>query len=309
LRRSASVAALSAALALFLAAPAAARVAHTVQPGETLWSIAAASNFTTRALAAANGLPETANVILGQTVWVPSEWEAANALAAARTAAQPAGTVPSGSPKPLGAYTVRWGDTLSAIAARSGIALSQLAWMNGLDPNRVLLAGTPLKLPTGAPGSTSPARPAAAPPAGAVPGAAPHPTREWVTPAQIAPIASSHGVLPSLVTAIARQESGFNNALVSSANARGVMQILPGTWDFIQSSLAASPLNPSSAAENVHAGVMYLGELIRDTGGDQATATAAYYQGLSSVRRAGLFPDTRRYVSNVMALRRMYGGP
>src|SRR5919198_4735857 len=67
--------------ALALAAPAGARVAHTVQPGETLWSIAAASNFTTRALAAANGLPETANVQAGQTVWVPSEAEAATALA------------------------------------------------------------------------------------------------------------------------------------------------------------------------------------------------------------------------------------
>jgi LysM repeat protein len=61
--------------------PAAAQVAHTVGPGETLSSIAAASNLTTRALAAANGLPETANEILGQTIWIPSEDEAAAALA------------------------------------------------------------------------------------------------------------------------------------------------------------------------------------------------------------------------------------
>ena len=38
-----------------LPAPAAASVPHTVMPGETLWSIAAANGFTTRALAAANG--------------------------------------------------------------------------------------------------------------------------------------------------------------------------------------------------------------------------------------------------------------
>ena len=31
--------------------PAVAAIPHTVQPGETLWSIAAANNFTTRALA------------------------------------------------------------------------------------------------------------------------------------------------------------------------------------------------------------------------------------------------------------------
>jgi hypothetical protein len=30
---------------------------------------------------------------------------------------------------------------------------------------------------------------------------------------------------------------------------------------------------------------------------------AAYYQGLRSVRERGMFPDTRRYVANVMALK------
>ena len=43
------------------------------------------------------------------------------------------------------------GDTLAGIASRSGIGTGQLAWMNGLDPAGVLLAGTVLKLPTTAP--------------------------------------------------------------------------------------------------------------------------------------------------------------
>ena len=46
-------------MALIWAAPASAGVPHTVQPGETLWSIAAANNLSTRYLAAANGLSET----------------------------------------------------------------------------------------------------------------------------------------------------------------------------------------------------------------------------------------------------------
>jgi N-acetylmuramoyl-L-alanine amidase len=292
---------LAASALLLAAAPASARVAHTVQPGETLWSIAAASNYTTRALAAANGLPVTAKVVAGRTIWIPTEAEAAAALASGAAPVEPA------APKPLGAYKVRPGDTLSAIAARSGITVSQLAWMNGLSPSHRLLAGTPLKLPTGAPAAASPARPAAPPPARAVARASPEPTPERVSPLQVGQIASAHGVPPSLATAVARQESGFNNGLVSSANARGVMQILPGTWDFIQGRLAAQPLNPASAAENVHAGVMYLGQLLRDTGGDQAAAAAGYYQGLESVRRIGLLPDTRRYVADVMALRRLYG--
>ena len=44
---------------LALAAPASAEVAHTVAPGESLWSIAAANNLTTRTVAAYNGLAET----------------------------------------------------------------------------------------------------------------------------------------------------------------------------------------------------------------------------------------------------------
>jgi len=300
LRRSFRIAALAATLTLMLAAPAWARVAHTVGPGETFWSIAAANNFTTRSLAAANGLPETANVVLGQTIWIPSEGEAASALSGG--AAQGG----SAAPEPMGAYTVQPGDTLSAIAARSGVGVSQLAWMNGLDPERYLLSGTPLKLPTGA--APAPA-PASAPAPAAVPDAAPHPTPGFVTPGEIGATASAHGVSPSLATAVAKQESGFNNGLVSSANARGVMQILPGTWDWIQGNLTSTPLDSYSAQENVHAGVMYLGRLVRDTGGDEAAATAAYYQGLGSVRRSGLFPETQRYVADVMALRRQYGGP
>src|SRR5918912_1200310 len=80
LRRLVTGAAAAALAALLVPVSASAFVAHTVQPGETLWSIAAASNFTTRALAAANGLPETANVVAGQTIWVPSVGEAAAAL-------------------------------------------------------------------------------------------------------------------------------------------------------------------------------------------------------------------------------------
>src|SRR3712207_8644754 len=56
--------------------PAGAAVPHVVQPGETLWSIAAANNLYTGALAAFNGLPADAPVVAGSTVMVPSHAEA-----------------------------------------------------------------------------------------------------------------------------------------------------------------------------------------------------------------------------------------
>ena len=301
------------------AASASAAVPHTVQPGETLWSIAAANNLTTRTVAAFNGLSEDAQVVLGSTINVPTEAEGYAALQQAglapadpAAAAAPAdGTVlasdTSAAPAPMGAYTVRAGDTLSGLAAQAGVAMEDMAAMNGLDPNGLLLEGTVLKLPTGAPAPVQAEEPA--PAEVVVPAADPVPTDQVVSAADVQNAAAAHGVSPSLAAAIAYQESGFNNGMVSSANARGVMQVMPGTWDYVQENLAGGEvLDPNSAADNIHAGVMYLGRLLEDAGGDENAAIAGYYQGLSSVRERGMFDDTKQYVDNVQALRSRFGG-
>ena len=285
------------------AAPAAAYVPHVVQPGETLWGIAAANNFTTRSFAAFNGLSETSPVVAGTTLRVPSVGEASAVLQGTAPVASASGAAPAaGAPKPMGGYIVRPGDTLTALAARAGVSVSQMAYMNGLDPNGVLIAGSALKLPTGAPVPTTSAAPSVVTPA------PPAPTPGRVTPADIAMVANRNGVPASLASAIAWQESGFNNAMVSAANARGVMQVLPGTWDWVQHNLALRQLNPDNPIDNVGAGVLYLGRLLRETGGDPALAAAGYYQGLASVRRIGMLPETQKYVANVLALRGRFGG-
>src|SRR4051794_21409669 len=299
--------------ALLFAAPSSAAVPHVVQPGETLWSIAAANNLTTRTVAAFNGLSENSQVVLGSTVMVPSSVEGYAALqkaglVAAAPAAAPttAPAVPASAPAPLGGYTVRLGDTLSGLAATSRVSVSAIAAMNGLDPNGVLLAGTVLKLPTGAPAPARAAQPA--PAVKIVPKAAPEPTTARVGAADVQNVAAANGVSPSLATAIAWQESGFNNAMVSAANARGVMQVMPGTWQYVQQNLASRTLNPNSAADNVTAGVLYLKSLLNQTGGDESAAIAAYYQGLGALRSRGVFNDTAKYVANVQALRSRFGG-
>ncbi len=164
----------SALAALGTAAPANAFVIHTVQPGETLWSIAAANNFTTRSLAAVNGLSVDAHIVQGTPIKIPTVTEAAEALESAGLApAESASGSGSGSPPPLGSYLVRPGDTLSSIAAKSGVPMGAVAAMNGIDPSGPLLIGTILKLPTGA--QINPSTP---PPAQRiVPNAPPYPTR------------------------------------------------------------------------------------------------------------------------------------
>jgi len=281
-----------------LAAPAGAAAPHVVMPGETLWSIAAASNLTTNALAAANGLSAESNVVLGSTIQIPSESEAATALGGGGTTAS-SGTA---APEPMGGYVVQPGETLSGIAARAGVSADQLGWMNGIDPAAPLLSGTALKLPSGTvPATTAQAEPQQ------VTQAPPYATPGHTNSAEISQIAGQHGVSGSLASAIAYQESGFNNGVVSSANARGVMQVMPGTWDWVEQNLSG-PLDPASPQDNVKAGTLYLRQLLQDTGGDERMAIAAYYQGLGSVQSQGMLPETDQYVENVMALRGRFGG-
>ena len=282
--------AIAAIAAMWLCAPAGASTPHTVVTGESLWSIATANGLSPAALAAANRLPADAQVVLGTTIQVPAAGPAT--AAATGTSAPPA----------LGAYTVQPGDTLSAISARAGLSADEIAWMNGLDPDGLLVSGTALKLPTGTP------TPASQPAPTQAPTAAPYPSPGFSSAGEISQVAAANGVPGSLASAIAWQESGFNNAKVSPANARGVMQVMPGTWDWVEQNLATRPLDPSSPHDNVRAGVLYLGNLLRQTGGDQAIAVAAYYQGLGSIRVQGILPETQHYVDNVMALRGRFGG-
>ena len=74
---------------LFASSTAFAAAPHTVLPGETLWSISAANNLTTRTVAVYNGLPETAQLLAGTTIYVPTVEEGAAALASGAPAVAP----------------------------------------------------------------------------------------------------------------------------------------------------------------------------------------------------------------------------
>lgn len=71
---------------LATAPPASAAAPHLVQPGESLWSISAANNLTTRTVATYNGVSESAMLVAGSTIHVPTVDEGAAALASAAPA-------------------------------------------------------------------------------------------------------------------------------------------------------------------------------------------------------------------------------
>ena len=125
-----------------------AAVAHVVQPGETLWSIAAANNLTTRTVAAFNGLSEDALVAEGQTINVPTVDEGAVALANAGITPG-SDTTPVAAPATGGgvAHTVVAGESLSSVASANGITVESLASVNGVAADAYLIEGETISVP------------------------------------------------------------------------------------------------------------------------------------------------------------------
>lgn len=289
--RTPSFLAIAALAATSLIAPTAASAfTHIVAPGESLSSVAAADGLTVEELAAANGLSGEAQLIAGTDLAIPEQGAPVTTEGGeAAATAEPSSTG--------GGYVVEPGDTLSAIAAREGTTVEALASLNGLDPEGLLLSGSVIDVPGS---SAEPSSFAPAPP---------YPTEESVSPSGVGAIAEEHGISPSLAEAIAEQESGFNNGLTSSTDARGEMQIEPATWSFISRNLAGPPpLDEASAASNVRGGVLLLRYLLNETGGDPGAAAAGYYQGLESVREHGEYPETEQYVNSVLALKSRFEG-
>jgi soluble lytic murein transglycosylase-like protein len=114
--------------------------------------------------------------------------------------------------------------------------------------------------------------------------------------------AKRHGVPTSLALALAWQESGFQQRVVSPADAIGVMQVLPSTARSL-GRMHGRTFNLLEAAENIDAGVMLLSDLLAATG-SAPSAMAGYYQGLGSVNRIGLLDETKRYIKNIQMLQR-----
>jgi LysM repeat protein len=311
---------ISTAAVAVLAGPvtAASAFVHMVEPGESLSSVAVADGLSVEQLAAANGLPPEASLLAGTSLVIPpQEAGAAGSGGEGEAAQSPAQTSETGEARSSasggGSYVVQPGDTLSGIAQRAGMSVEALAAANGLEVEAPLLSGTVLRLSSSGSGEGSLGSVAGAQPEGAEATGSqntpPYPTEETIAPSEVGAIAEENGVSASLAEAVADEESGFNNGLTSSADARGVMQILPGTWSWIGESLTSSPLDPASATSNVRGGVLMLHSLLESSGGNPELAVAGYYQGLPSVLEEGELPETEQYVAEVMALRRnRYGG-
>ncbi len=113
-------------------------------------------------------------------------------------------------------------------------------------------------------------------------------------------IAGQYGVSVKLARAIAEIESDFNPNSISSASAKGVMQLMDET---AREYGVKNPFNPE---ENIRGGVRFLKHLIEKYH-DPRLVAAAYNAGETAVDKYGgvpPYPETERYVKKFM---RVYG--
>ncbi len=90
------------------------------------------------------------------------------------------------------------------------------------------------------------------------------------------------GAEPALVNAITRQESNFDLSAVSSANARGPMQLLPATAAGVARRLGvphSTGMLTTDAAHNLRLGSAFIDQMLNRFGGAMPLAAAAYNAG------------------------------
>ena len=124
------------------------------------------------------------------------------------------------------------------------------------------------------------------------------------------------GVKATFIWAIMKQESYFHARAVSVSDARGLMQLIPSTWDWLAELLGQTPVDhPFDISQNIHYGTFYVSKLLGTFEGDLATSAAAYNGGPGYIERLLDKPyidnqadfyrfisrsETREYVQRVM---------
>lgn len=298
-----------------------AHMTYQVKAGDTVWGISRATGVSIVEIKRLNRLGANYLIRPGQRLSIPVASAPAQKSPAAVTTAKPA---PKTTPAVAAiTHRVAKGDTVWALSRKYGVPTSQIIKANSLSAKGLIRIGQTLVIRAGKPAATpaaTPATPKAKPaPKNLVPStflgrtypsatvasanqnkatlnAMSVPSRQQMQ-VLIRKTAQRLGVDPRLALAVGFQESGFNQRAVSPANAIGTMQVIPstGTW---AGQLLKTRINLLDPSDNVSAGVVVLRQLIR-TSPDLDSAIAGYYQGQGSVRRNGMYPDTKRYVAAI----------
>ena len=252
---------------------------YTVAEGDTLSEIADTFGVSVELLAEANGIEDPDFILVGQVLSIPGGDET-------QTGADPGADTGAVQAQEGETYVVQAGDTLSQIAEHFAVDISVIIDTNGLADPDFIVEGQLLSIPVTV---SAPPRPVAAD----------------VEPL-LEQFAAEEGLDPGLVKALAYQESGWQQHVVSYTGAVGIMQIQPSTGYWLETDVFGYDLDiEMSAYDNIKAGVRYLRILLNLTG-NMDDAAAAYYQGYGALSRGILYEDTVQYVASVNAIKNLY---
>jgi N-acetylmuramoyl-L-alanine amidase len=271
---------------------------HVVLAGENLTRIAKKHGTTIAAIAAANDITNPSRIYAGQRLSIPGR-----ASKAAPPPAAPA--APAAAARPAAAtHVVGRGENLTRIARHYGTTISAIVAANGIADASRIYAGQRLTIPG------APAAPASAPATGgAMPATmAALTARRGDVRAMIVEEAERYGVPAAFALAVAWQESGWRQEVVSHAGAIGVMQLMPATAEWIGEAMLGTPVDSRDARQNVRAGVRLLAHYLDRYDGDRELVLAAYYQGQTAADRHGVYPVSRSYIASITSLVRLFGG-
>ncbi len=220
---------------------------------------------------------------------------------------QGARRTPASHPRTI-IHIVRAGETLSGIAVRYRVTVDAIAAVNRLANPSFIRTGQQLRVP-----HAHASRPA-------------HHGRHAPKPRMGMPssmatlVRQRHGMrhlivqearrqhFPrALALAVAWQESGWQERVVSSAGAIGVMQLLPATADWVSATMVGGRINLWDARSNVRAGVALLKHYLARYG-SRPMALAAYYQGQAGTDRHGIYSISQPYVASILLLERIFRG-
>ena len=162
-------------------------------------------------------------------------------------------------------HVVRVGDTLTAIAKSNGTTIAALARANHIDPAKPIILGQRLRLPVETAGLG--------------------PSHAAVR-SMLDTWSARLGVDPHLVRALAWMESGFQTRIVSNVGARGVLQTLPSTRQYVEDVLAGRKISRTVDGD-IEVGILYLRHLLQVFNGNERLALAGWYQGELAVRQHG----------------------